>query len=216
VLKRNLHTGVEQLVGRLNPIITGWANYHRPWMSKTTFQRVDHETNRQVWRWARRKHPTKSCDWITKKYFSTSATRRGQFGAMRTQPDGKKQTIRLAKAQATPIRRHGKIRQAANPYDPAWETYFEARSGHSMEEALQGRRKLEQLWMEQHGRCPRCDQQFAKATGWNLHHLHWRVKGGTEASANLVLLHPNCHCQVHSRGITVVKPRPMKRALAKA
>ena len=25
---------------------------------------------------------------------------------------------------------------------------------------------------------------------------------------NRVLLHPNCHAQVHSQGLTVVKPRP--------
>ncbi len=216
VLKRNLPAGVEKLVGMLNPIITGWANYQRPWMSKETFQRVDHEINRKVWCWAQRKHPTKSCGWLKPKYFSASATRSGESGQTRTQADGKKQTIRLAKAQATPIRRHVKIRQAANPYDPAWETYFEARAGQQMEEDLQGRRKLVQLWMEQKGRCPMCDQQITKATGWNLHHLHGRVKGGTEVRANLVLLHPNCHRQVHSRNITVVKPRPVKRALAKA
>ena len=85
-----------------------------------------------------------------------------------------------------------------------------------MQEALQGRRKLVQLWREQTGRCPMCDQAMTKATGWNLHHLVWRVHGGTDVLANLVLLHPNCHRQVHSRDITVVKPRPVKRAFAKA
>lgn len=216
VLKRNLHAGVEKLVGMLNPIITGWAHYHRPWVSKQTFHRLDREINRQVWRWAERKHPTKRRGWIKQKYFSASATRSWEFGRTRTQPDGKKETVRLAKAEATPIRRHIKIRQEANPYDPAWETYFEARAGQQMEADLKGRRKLVQLWMEQKGRCPMCDQQITKATGWNLHHLQWRVKGGTDVMANLVLLHPNCHRQVHSRGITVVKPRPVKRALAKA
>jgi RNA-directed DNA polymerase len=135
---------------------------------------------------------------------------------MRTLPDGKKQIIRLIKAQEIQIRRHIKIRKEANPYDPQWETYFEARIGQQMEKDLKGRRKLVQLWMEQKGRCPMCNQQITKATGWNLHHLQWRVKGGTEVIANLVLLHPNCHRQVHSRNISVVKPRLVKRALVKA
>ena len=216
VLEQNLHTGVEKLIGRLNPIIKGWANYHQPWVSKETFQKVDYEIHHQVWRWAERKHPTKGRRWLKQKYFTASATRSWAFGATRTQPDGKKETVRLVRASETLIRRHIKIQNRANPYDPQWETYFEARVGQQMEVDLKGRRKLVQLWMEQKGRCPMCDQQITKATGWNLHHLHWRVKGGTNAMANLVLLHPNCHRQVHSRQITVVKPRPVKRALAKA
>jgi len=215
-LTRNRHAGVKKLVGRLNPLLTGWANYPRPWRSKETLQRVDHEITRKVGCGAQRNHPTKSGGWLTPKYFSARAPRSGESGPTRTQADGKKQTIRLAKAQAPPIRRHVKIRQAANPYDPAGETYFAARAGQQMAEDLQGRRKLVQLGMEQKGRCPMCDQQITKATGWNLHHLHGRVKGGTEVRANRVLLHPNCHRQVHSRNITVVKPRPVKRALAKA
>jgi 5-methylcytosine-specific restriction endonuclease McrA len=33
---------------------------------------------------------------------------------------------------------------------------------------------------------------------------------------NLVLLHANCHRQVHSQGLAVSKPRPVKRALRDA
>jgi 5-methylcytosine-specific restriction endonuclease McrA len=36
-------------------------------------------------------------------------------------------------------------------------------------------------------------------------HLLWRSHGGTELIANLVLLHPNCHRQVHSEGLVVEK-----------
>ncbi|MFC4547542.1 HNH endonuclease [Paenactinomyces guangxiensis] len=36
----------------------------------------------------------------------------------------------------------------------------------------------------------------------------WRSKGGADTQENRVLLHPNCHQQVHSRKLTVKKPRP--------
>jgi len=134
----------------------------------------------------------------------------------RTHSDVKRQTLRLAKARATPTRRHVKIRQAAKPHCPAWKTYFEARVGQHVEEDLQGGRKLVQLWMEQMGHRPTCDQQITRARGWNLHHLHWRVKGGTEVMANLVLLHPSFHRQVHDCTIAVAKPRPVNGTLAKA
>jgi 5-methylcytosine-specific restriction endonuclease McrA len=30
----------------------------------------------------------------------------------------------------------------------------------------------------------------------------WRSKGGTNRTENLVLLHPNCHIQLHSQGLS--------------
>jgi Kef-type K+ transport system membrane component KefB len=35
-------------------------------------------------------------------------------------------------------------------------------------------------------------------TGWHDHHIHWRVYGGNDDLGNRVLLHPNCHQQIHS------------------
>ena len=40
---------------------------------------------------------------------------------------------------------------------------------------------------------------------WHIHHLLWRSKGGSDSIENLVLLHPNCHRQVHSEGLVVNK-----------
>ena len=216
VLTRNLHTGVEPLIGMLHPIITGWANDHRPWVSKETCANVGHAINRNAWRWVQRRHPTKRRTWLQQTYCSASATRRWTFGVTRTQPAGKPQTVRLVHRRDTLIRRHVKLRSQANPYDPHWETSVEARPGRHMEEALQGRRKLVQLWREQPGRCPMGDHPMTTAIGWNLPHRPWRVNGGTDVRAHLVLLHPNCHRHVHRRDITVVTPRPVPRAFAKA
>ncbi len=124
--------------------------------------------------------------------------------------------MRLFSAASVPIRRHTKIRAGANPYDPAWEDYFLARRGVRMAHDLAGRRLLLHLWQEQGGRCPVCDQPLTVLDGWHNHHVVWRSVGGSDGTANRVLLHPNCHRQVHSRNITVVKPRPVTRALKEA
>jgi RNA-directed DNA polymerase len=39
--------------------------------------------------------------------------------------------------------------------------------------------------------------------GWHVHHLLWRSRGGADTVDNLVLLHPNCHRQVHREGLVV-------------
>jgi RNA-directed DNA polymerase len=47
-------------------------------------------------------------------------------------------------------------------------------------------------------------------TGWHNHHIIWRSLGGTDRLENRVLLHPNCHHQVHCQQRTVTKPRPAR------
>ena len=118
--------------------------------------------------------------------------------------------MRLFYASSVPISRHTKIKGAANPYDPAWERYFEARLGVKMEASLHGKRTLLYLWKEQQGVCPVCQQPITALTGWDNHHVIWRVHGGSDGAANRVLLHPTCHRQVHSQGLPVEKPRPVR------
>jgi len=89
-----------------------------------------------------------------------------------------------------------------------FEPYFEARLGVRMAHNLQGRRYLLRLWKEQDGRCAVCQQRLTQLTGWHSHHLVWRTHGGSNHVENRVWLHPNCHAQVHSQGLTGVKPRP--------
>jgi len=72
---------------------------------------------------------------------------------------------------------------------------------------LRGRYALQHLWVAQRGICPICNQKITKQSGWNNHHLVWRVYGGHDGVENRILLHPNCHGQVHSQGLQVVKPR---------
>jgi RNA-directed DNA polymerase len=123
---------------------------------------------------------------------------------------GSDQTVSLYQAFGTPIQRHTKIKGEANPYDPVWEPYFEARLGVKMARTLEGRRLLLWLWKEQNGICPVCGQKITTLTGWHNHHIKWRSLGGSDAAYNRVLLHPHCHEQVHSQGKPVEKPRPAK------
>jgi RNA-directed DNA polymerase len=54
-------------------------------------------------------------------------------------------------------------------------------------------------------KCLVCRGPLTLDEGWHVHHLLWRSHGGTELIANLVLLHPNSHRQVHSEGLVVEK-----------
>ena len=120
---------------------------------------------------------------------------------------GQWQTAYLYKTAQTGIRRHVQVRGAANPYDPAWEVYFEQRLGRRMGSKLQGQRQLLTQWKAQNGLCPVCNQPLTDETGWHIHHIIWRCHGGTDSTENLMLLHPECHRSVHARA-TEEPPRP--------
>jgi len=101
---------------------------------------------------------------------------------------------------------------AANPYDPKWEHYFEKRRHTKMADHLRGKRRLSYLWQTPIGVCPLCQEKLTEETDWEQHHIEPRVEGGPDTVDNLVLLHPTCHRQVHSLGLTVLSlsPRPTK------
>ena len=124
-IKGMLGQKAETLIKKLNPIIRGWANYHRHVCSKKIFWTVDRVVHYQILHWARRTHPNKSYDWLKRKYFSVA----GKFGfATRIQSRmGESKVLALYSIAKTGIERHIKVRAEANPYDPQYTEYFERR-----------------------------------------------------------------------------------------
>lgn len=216
VLKANPQAQAGHLIMQLNSIIRGWANYHRHVVSKRTFIKIDWHIHWMVWRWARKKHRGRSAAWVKEKYFKQVGGLNWAFTGKVATVDGAARQAQLCQASKIPIKRHCKIRETANPYDPAWELYFEDRHRRQMVEELAGSRRLLRLWLEQEGKCPVCDQELVEQRAWHTHHIRERVEGGDDTLDNLVLVHPNCHRQIHNQGWVVSKPRPVKRALAKA
>jgi len=179
----------EEVIDKLNPVIRGWANYHRSQMATRTFAKTDHLIWQALWRWARRRHPNKGERWIKARYFRRIAGRDWRFA------DKDEALLTLTSFHK---KRHVKIDGSRNPYSPEDEDYFDARLARKMESDLKGRRKLAWLWYSQEGRCPCCNQQITKETGWHIHHVVKRSEGGSEQMSNLQLLHPNCHRQHHA------------------
>ena len=210
IIKASKHVTAGHLIVNLNPVIRGWANYHRHVASKRTFSRVDHAIFRALWQWAKRRHPKKSRQWIKDRYFETIDQRHWVFHGTVAGREEVIQPVWLLAASSVPIQRHTKVKGEANPYDPAWEPYFEERLGVKMAGTLVGRWTLRLLWKEQGGICPVCNQKITTVTGWHNHHIVWRTHGGKDTLENRVLVHPNCHQQIHSQELDVGKPRPAK------
>jgi RNA-directed DNA polymerase len=215
-IKAALGMSAADLIVWLNPKIRGWTNYHRHVVSKRVFQRVDHSIFTSLWQWARRRHQNKASHWLKQKYFERYRGQNWIFFGESCDDEGTSRKVRLLLANRTPIKRHVKVQSEANPYDPAYETYFEKREGNHMSETFRGTRTLRFLWHEQAGLCAVCKERITRITGWRLHYCTLRVLGGSTSAENRVLLHPECHDRVHCLHLSVSKPRLPERGVRRA
>lgn len=111
------HQGKSQteLIKSLNPIITGWTNYHCKVCAKKTFTQIDNYIFLKLWKWAKRRHSNKSRKWIKNRYWQRTLFRNWLFS------DG---NIQLKQASQTKIIRHRIIKFEAHPYLPQYQRYY--------------------------------------------------------------------------------------------
>ncbi len=124
-IRSNRAAKQEYLIRLLNPIIRGWAYYHRHIEAGSAFQKVGMVLWRSLWRWAKRRHPNKSATWIADRYWHRLGRRKWCFAL----PAGSERSdaIRLVDPTQIAIRRYVKVKSDANPFDPHWRSYFETR-----------------------------------------------------------------------------------------
>ena len=128
IIKSHLGSKTVEMLRVLNPVIRGWANYHRHACSKRTFRYVDFCIFKNLWRWAKRRHQNKKAQWIRNRYFRTNGTREWCFFATQKAEAGGTDVIDLHYLSTVKIVRHTKICGNANPYDIRWQDYFSNRT----------------------------------------------------------------------------------------
>lgn len=193
VVKAKKTIRTDDLIRILNPKIRGWANYHRHVVSKKTFNYVDYRIWKLLWQWCRRRHGNRSKRWVKDKYFPQLGKRKWVFSG--ASPMGGR--VHLEYASDVSIKRHTKVKSEANPYEKQWEFYMEQRRAKAWQHSKSKLKRVFQLWKRQEGLCPMCRGEITFDTKWHVHHVIERYKGGPDTMDNLVLLHPNCHRQVH-------------------
>jgi len=197
IIRSNYAAKTVNLIRLLNPIIKGWAEYHKTINAKTTYSYVDNYIWQALWHWAKRRHPRKGRCWVKDRYFARIGSRKWVFQDFVVTEDGRKIDVKLLKAIDTKIVIHKKVEGEMNPFLPEWEPQLEARATLKMINKLKERKRLLRLWLSQDGQCPVCERSITMDEAFDAHHIHPKQLGGTDKLSNLVLLHPNCHRQVH-------------------
>ncbi len=129
IIRKCLSLPAHILIARLNPVIRGWANYHRHVVSKRIFARIDAEIFQMIWKWAKARHPKKGRRWIKDKYFERVGTRGWWFFGKSMTAGNKNSHYRLFHASSIRIIRHRQVKSNLNPYDPEWAEYLAQHSG---------------------------------------------------------------------------------------
>lgn len=181
-----------ELIDRLNPVLRGWANYHRHVICNESFGKIDSYVWIRLYRWAKKRHGGKTGAWIYQKYFRTQNGWRWCF----TDKKSGKNVIRIA--QRIKAQSHIKIKADANPFDAKWENYFAERD--RMLKLRSCNSFQGKVFKRQEGICPVCKQRIEAEAELDLH--HWDGNHSNNKLDNVVWLHPNCHRQLHySNGV---------------
>lgn len=187
----NKTTPVKMLVSMLNPVIRGWTNYFRIGVAKKIFSDLDRWMFHRAWRHAKRKHPNKSATWRVKKYWGQLNLDRKDnwvFGDKRTGDY-------LLKFQWTKIQRHIMVKRTYSPDDPSLKEYWEKRTRIKIKELVPSKQKIAK---RQNFICPVCNQILLNGEELHVHHILPVAEGGKDKYRNLILLHRDCHTQIHS------------------
>lgn len=193
IIKENPTISQRELIRLLNPVLSGWRNYHNHVVAKDAFGYVDNALFEALWLWARRRHKNKGQKWIKERYWHRLGNDNWVFYDDRASIS--KENPRLIRVQKSPIVRHPKLNTSMNPYLDT--QYFERRA------MILGARRLtgdfRQVWEKQKGQCPICKQPILEHTEAHVHHIWPKEWNGRRAVTNLVYVHTTCHRIYHSK-----------------
>ncbi|WP_375509706.1 group II intron maturase-specific domain-containing protein [uncultured Nostoc sp.] len=99
------------LINHLNPIIRGWANYYATVVSKEAYSDIDDLTYQKLSAWAKRRHPKKNGEWVSKRYWQSIG---GDNWVFATRKSGLT-PLRLLNHADTPIVPHVKVKGESSP-----------------------------------------------------------------------------------------------------
>jgi RNA-directed DNA polymerase len=172
------------LISHLNPIIRGWANYYATVVSKVAYSDIDDLMYQKLNAWAKRRHPKKSGEWLTKRYWQSIG---GDNWVFATKKEGLT-PLRLLKHSATPIVRHVKVKGESSPYDGNL-VYWSSKMGKNPEMPT----RVAILLKKQKGKCTHCGLFFREDDVMEVDHIIPKSKGGKDEYKNFQLLHRHCH-----------------------
>jgi RNA-directed DNA polymerase len=189
---------VKAVLWKLNPIIRGWANYHRRVVSSRTFNKLDAWMFRRAARYAKHSHPEKSWQWRCQRYWGQWNKERQDNWVFGDKHSGKY----LLKFSWFKIERHELVRGTSSPDDPDLRDYWWERQKVNAKHLSAGDIDManDQGWV-----CRLCGMDLINGEELHRHHTIPRARNGSDGRSNRELVHLYCHQQETKRQLGEVK-----------
>ncbi len=184
----------EDVIRKLNPMITGWANYYKGCVASKTFSKMDHLIWLKLRKWCARRCGRKTVSQNIQANFHTIGARKWCFATFK---DGKPDLI-LKKYSDVKIKRHVMVKMGKSYYDGD-TVYWASRLSKGYGDISPSKAKL---LKKQGGKCAYCNHLFKAEDLMESHHVKFKAKGGKDEYKNLVIMHKHCHDQYHSEEAT--------------
>ena len=118
------------VIAKLNPIIRGWANYHKNVVSKEIFNSLDNYIFLKLKKWGKRLHRNKSWESIRQLYWGKFCPGRNDMWVFGCEAKNSNEYLSyyLEKLAWTSITRHITVKFKNSPDNPVLQEYWEKRS----------------------------------------------------------------------------------------
>ena len=150
---------------------------------------MDHLVWQALWRWAKRRHPNTSAQWVRQRDFRSSGHRQGVFAEAKAQ---------MLWYQDIPITRYPKVRGKSSPMNPVLKAYGAQRE-QWRQKTLTIKQQRKSLLQTQDCRCGLCKGPFYTGDPIDDHHLTPTHEGGDDRQENRMLVHRWCQHAHHQR-----------------
>jgi RNA-directed DNA polymerase len=183
---------IHQVLHRLNPLIRGWAEYHRHVVAAKTFSALDAWMSRRTRRYVKTTHRQKPWHWLKARYWGRLNKERKDtlvFG-------DKRSGHHLLKFSWFKIIRPPLVRGRSSPDDPSLRDYWWQRR---QVEAKRLCASDQKLGAAQNWTCRRCGMALRNGEEIHRHHKEAKAVGGSEAYSNRELVPLYCHQQERQR-----------------
>ena len=169
------------LIGKLNPIIWGWANYYKTCSAKAIFNKMTAQLYYKLRRWAAFCHPRKWSKWCYRRYWK-------RLDGLIRFTDGEHY---LFQYEHTKIKRHTKVMGPKSPFDGDWLYWAKRLQQHPLKPL-----RVTRLLKWQRGKCENCGLPFTTEDVLEVHHINGNHSDNRYV--NLSLLHGHCHDIAHA------------------
>nr|ACI31231.1 reverse transcriptase [Volvox carteri]ACY05996.1 putative reverse-transcriptase protein [Volvox carteri f. nagariensis] len=213
IIQKNKASSAYELIGKLRPVLLGWANYFQYCECKKTFSKVDNIVYQQIRPWVFRRAIHQGRITVKEKYFPSGQTYKFQgrtytanwiLNGTKASKSEKPTKIHLPKISWIESKKYVKIKGNTSVYDNN-DIYWAIRTPRYSSLST----RVKNLLIRQKGKCKACSKVFKEDDIMEVDHIIPLSIGGKDNYANLQLLHRQCHVD-KTKFDRAIPPEPME------